>query len=312
MARFETKLDIHQHVTDKIVAALETCDGKWTRPWVGGDMIAMPRNIRGTTYRGVNVFILWVTAIAEGYKSPVWGTYKQWEEMGTDMSPLKGQHGTRVVLWKPYEIKDKATGQVKIGKNGKPETTMYMKSYTVFNANQFGLHLGEPEAKKINDVVDNAEVETYINNLKAKIDYTHSHAFYRPTTDEIGMPTKESFIAVGESTATENFYSTLFHEITHWTGADKRCNRKLASKFDREPYAMEELIAEMGAAFFCARFGISPVVREDHAQYIKGWLSQMKADKKAIFTAASLAQHAVDFCDKLQGKEVAEETGDSE
>ena len=115
------------------------------------------------------------------------------------------------------------------------------------------------------------------------------------------MPPREAFTGTVTSSPTESYFSTLCHELTHWTSVETRCNRQLGKRFGDEAYAMEELIAELGAAFLCADLGISDAPRADHAQYLTTWLSVLKADKKAIFTAASKASQAVDFLAAFQG-----------
>jgi antirestriction protein ArdC len=117
--------------------------------------------------------------------------------------------------------------------------------------------------------------------------------------DEIHMPKRASFTGSATSTATEAYYSTVLHELTHWTAPAHRCNRDLSGRFGSEAYAMEELVAELGAAFLCAELGISVEPRPDHAQYLTHWLTVLKADKRAIFTAASKAAEASVF---LSGK----------
>ena len=91
------------------------------------------------------------------------------------------------------------------------------------------------------------------------------------------------------------YYATLAHECCHWVGHETRLNRDLKHRFGSEAYAAEELIAELGAAFLCATLGLSLAPRADHAVYINGWLTVLKADPRAIFTAASKAQQAVDW-----------------
>lgn len=103
------------------------------------------------------------------------------------------------------------------------------------------------------------------------------------------------FIGTATSSPAESYYSTLFHELSHWTGADTRCKRSLRGRFGDEAYAAEELVAELGAAFICARLGITNEARPDHAQYLASWLKVLKNDNRAIFTAASQAQKAADF-----------------
>ena len=109
------------------------------------------------------------------------------------------------------------------------------------------------------------------------------------------MPSREMFRDTTASTATENYYSVLFHELTHWTGAKHRLDRLNDNKFGGKDYAFEELVAELGAAMCCASTGVTSSPREDHARYIKNWLAALKSDKRFIFSAASQAQKAVDF-----------------
>jgi antirestriction protein ArdC len=90
-------------------------------------------------------------------------------------------------------------------------------------------------------------------------------------------------------------YSVLAHEITHWTGAATRLNRNLAPRFQKEAYAAEELIAELGSAFVCAELELAIEPRRDHAPYIQSWLNVLRNDRRAIFTAATKAQQAVDW-----------------
>ena len=93
----------------------------------------------------------------------------------------------------------------------------------------------------------------------------------------------------------EAFYSTLCHELTHWSGVDTRLARDLSGRFGDAAYAMEELVAELGAAFLCADLGITPEPRQDHACYLSSWLAELKGDRKAIFTAAAKASQAASF-----------------
>ena len=63
---------------------------------------------------------------------------------------------------------------------------------------------------------------------------------------------------------------------------------------------MEELVAELGAAFLSADLGLTPQVRDDHAPYIASWIKVLNNDPRAIFTAASHAQRAADYLHGLQ------------
>ena len=137
--------------------------------------------------------------------------------------------------------------------------------------------------------------EAFVRATGAAIAHGGTRAYYRPSTDTIQLPDRTAFVGTATSTAQESYYSTLLHELTHWTSPEQRCNRTLGKRFGDDAYAMEELVAELGAAFLCAELGITMEARLDHAQYLASWLSVLKADKKAIFTAASGASKAVEF-----------------
>ncbi|MFA6032215.1 MAG: zincin-like metallopeptidase domain-containing protein [Myxococcota bacterium] len=114
-------------------------------------------------------------------------------------------------------------------------------------------------------------------------------------TDSITMPDRHRFVGTKTSTATEGWYSTLLYELTHWSGAEARCARTFGERFGDDAYAMEEMVAELGAAFLCGDLGITAEPRADHADYIGHWLRILKGDRKAIFTAASAANKAAEY-----------------
>jgi antirestriction protein ArdC len=142
--------------------------------------------------------------------------------------------------------------------------------------------------------------EAFVAATAAQIDHGGTRAFYRPSTDSIQLPPREAFIGSPTRSPAESYYSTLCHELVHWSSAESRCNRQLGKRFGDHAYAMEELVAELGAAFLCADLQITDDPRADHAQYLAHWLSIMKEDKKAIFTAASKASEAAAFLTGLQ------------
>jgi len=109
------------------------------------------------------------------------------------------------------------------------------------------------------------------------------------------MPDRELFVATSTSHATENYYATLLHELTHWSGHASRLKRDLINRFGDDAYAMEELVAELGAAFLCADLCITNTPRLDHAAYVSSWLKVLRDDTRAIFTAAAKASAAVDY-----------------
>jgi antirestriction protein ArdC len=114
------------------------------------------------------------------------------------------------------------------------------------------------------------------------------------------MPVRRRFTGNANCSASEAYYSTLVHELTHWTGAEKRLNRPKCKTYGDSLYAMEELIAELSAAFLCAEFKLNLFEKGDHANYIANWLQILKDNKQFIFQAASQANKAVEYLHELR------------
>jgi antirestriction protein ArdC len=287
--------DVYEAVTRKILDALK----KGVRPWAKGWRSRLPQRHNGEFYKGVNVFELWFAAEEKGYRSPFWMTYKQAQELGAYVK--KGEKATQVVYWGSYS---KQTG--KVDENGDPETKkgMVLRLYYVFNAEQIeGLPAKYyPENQPSLDSATRLEhADQFVKNTGADIRQGGSQPAYYPQFDYIKMPAYQDFHNP------ETYYSTIFHELTHWTGPVSRTGRvdKFA-RFGDEKYAREELVAELGAAFLCAILGVSNEPREDHASYLKSWAKILTNDKKAFVDTASKAQTAVDYLHGLQPKEAAE------
>jgi antirestriction protein ArdC len=162
------------------------------------------------------------------------------------------------------------------------------RGYSVFNAAQVDDYTPKADAE-IPMPERTAHADAFFTSIGATVRHGGNRAFYSSTSDHIQMPPFQAF------TENVSYYSTLAHEHTHWTAPTSRCDRQLGKRFGDNAYAAEELIAELGAAFTCAHLGLSTEPREDHAQYINSWLRVLKADSRAIFTAASKAQHATDW-----------------
>ncbi len=143
-------------------------------------------------------------------------------------------------------------------------------------------------------------VEEFVAGTKAIIKHKGAVACYKPSVDEIHMPKMQKFIDTEFSSATENYYSTLAHELVHWSGHKDRLDRDMGKRFADEKYAAEELVAELGAAFFCAELDISRSPRPEHASYIENWLQALKGNKYLITTAANNASKAMGYLNKLQ------------
>jgi antirestriction protein ArdC len=294
------KLDVYSRVTNKIIADLERGNLTWLQPWQAGHQagpVSRPLRAGGKAYRGVNVLMLWAAAMEKGYSCPLWLTYKQAAELGGQVR--KGEHGSLVV----YADKITKTGTDDTGADVEIKIP-FMKGYTVFNAEQIdGLpgHFYATVPPLNNEINRLDPVESFFASTKANIQHGGNRAFYSPDRDLVQMPELQSF------RDSESYYATLAHEMTHWTRHETRLNRDLGRKrFADAGYAMEELVAEIGAAFLCADLGIIPETRDDHAAYIASWLTVLKDDKRAIFTAASHAQKAADYLHGLQAQAQAQ------
>jgi antirestriction protein ArdC len=291
------RFDIHQHITDKIVSAIERGAGDFRLPWHrSAGNIMRPINIASKkAYRGVNVVALWAYAEEFGYSSGTWGTYKQWSEAGAQVR--KGEKAAYVVFYKELEFAaDPETGDAETA------TRLFARATPVFAAEQVdGYQVPGIDPLPATVITPIEQAEAFVAATGASITHGGSRAFYRPSTDSIQLPPREAFIGTPTSTPAESYYSTLLHELVHFTSNESRCNRQLGKRFGDQAYAIEELIAELGAAFLCADLRITDEPRADHAQYLASWLSVLKADKKAIFTAASKASEAAAFLAALQG-----------
>ncbi len=158
--------------------------------------------------------------------------------------------------------------------------------------NSLGYTPVRPEPLPAAERIERAE--EFFRHIGADVRHGGPKAFYSPSTDHIQMPPWEAFKDA------EAYYATFGHEHQHWTGGEKRLARDLKGRFGSEAYAMEELGAELGAAFLCADLGLAVNPRPEHAAYIDSWLKVMRGDKRAIFTAASQAQRSTDYLHSLQ------------
>jgi len=286
--------DVYTRITNQIVASLEQGVRPWMKPWDAGNMdgkIMRPLRHNGQPYSGINILMLWGSAIEQGFTSPIWMTFRQASELNAHVR--KGEKGTLVV----FANKLTKTEQDDSGNDVEREIP-YMKGYTAFNVEQIEglpeLYYTKPEPK-LNPPQRIEHAEQFFGNTKADVRIRGNRAYYAIDGDYIAMPPLEAFIDA------EKFYSTLGHECCHWTRHGSRLDRNLGRKsHGDEGYAREELVAELGSAFLCCDLELTPVVREDHASYVASWLEVLKGDKRAIFQAASHAQKAVDYLHSLQ------------
>ena len=300
MQRIE-KQDIYARITSQIVSHLEKGVRPWVRPWNAehaAGRITRPLRHNGKPYSGINVLSLWASAMAQNFAAPIWMTFRQATEL--DAHIRKGAKGSLVVY--ADSITRKETDE-KTGDEIDREIP-FLKGYTVFNVEQIE---GLPDvyhakvAPTLDPVARIEHAEKYFATLGATIRHGGNRAFYSIAADAIQMPPFESFQDA------DGYYATLAHECTHWTGSKARLDRDFGGhRFGSEGYAVEELVAELGAAFLCADLELALEPREDHASYIATWLKVLAADNRSVFTAAAHAQRATEFINRRAAEAVAQ------
>jgi antirestriction protein ArdC len=276
--------NLYATVTQAIVEELERGVPPWIKPWSAGQPAALPRNaVSQRPYHGVNVLLLWLRAASGGYRSATWLTFRQAGDLGGRVR--KGEKATHIVYAARFQ---KSREDAESGETIE-ESIPFLRWYTVFNTAQVeGLpgHLyQEPAPRPLPDAL--AHVEAFLGRIPATVRHGGHRAFYAPGEDVIGLPGPEAF----ESAA--HYYATSLHEHGHWTAHPSRLARDLSGRFGSAAYAAEELVAELTAAFLCAHLAIPGQLR--HAEYLGAWLSLLREDKRAVFTAAAKATQAAEY-----------------
>jgi antirestriction protein ArdC len=280
---------IHRMVTERMIAALERGTVPWHKPWHAA--AGRPRSMStGQPYRGINLFLLGLTAAEEGYASPYWGTYRQISELGGQVR--RGEHSTLVIFWKQAEHAepDPQTGDLA---TRQPPVLRY---YRVFNAAQAD-HLPDrfyPAPGQDHEIAAPQQVlGRYLAEGPRLLHVPGDRADYHPASDTIRLPLRSQF------SSAEDYYATAFHEAGHSTGHPDRLNRPGIAAFDHfgsGQYAREELAAQMTSSLLCAQTGIdNPEIFGNSARYIAGWLLTLNDDHKLVITAAAQAQRACDL-----------------
>ncbi len=272
----------YEIVVDRILGLLEAGTVPWQRPW--DPAIGLPRNIRGTAYRGINVLVLG----CQGYESPLWLTVRQANQLGGHIR--RGERGTPVIFWKwaptPAE-----------GESEQPprQQAPLVRYYRVWNLLQTdGVEVPSGAATPALEAAE-VSAECVVSRMAAPPSIRHdggARAFYRPSTDSIHLPPRDAFHEA------DGYLATLFHELVHSTGHATRLARPAVTDgtlFGDHAYSEEELVAEMGAAFLCAHVGITSRTIENAAAYIASWLRVLRDDHRMVLRASQRAQRAVDY-----------------
>lgn len=286
----------NQKVIEQVVGRIITRMEEGNLPsWTPGRNVALTRPynvVRKSFYRGLNSLIL----SSYGYEYNAWGTYKNWNSLGTHIR--KGEHGSLVIGWNRYEREVEtrdSDGAVSV----ETKIHWYPFAWTVFNITQTAL-----TEEEIQGMLDTGAPQNEVNLTAEQISqayldrslvaFSHSASVtphYNITKDAICMPGLDVYHEA------DRYYSTLFHEEAHSTGAATRLDRFVeGTQFGDETYSEEELVAEMASSMLCAVAGIANAkVFDNQVAYLKGWLETFKGDPNMILRASSAAQKAVDY-----------------
>lgn len=290
--------DLHHTITESLIAAIEHSPGQFTLPWRrNGGALHLPINaLTHKPYNGVNILTLWVAGTLAEHTSPIWATYRQWEQLGAQVR--KGERSSLVVFYKQYETDPNPDNA---DDNGQRRVA---RASFVFNASQVtgfeGPHVPAPVPTPT-PLERIAHVDSFVTATGAKVRIGGDRAYYHRADDFIQLPDPGRFTGTATMSVSESFYGTALHELCHWSGAKHRLDRQFGTRFGDQAYAAEELVAEIGAAFLCAELQVTQDVRPDHAAYLGAWLRLLKSDSHAIFTAAARASEAASFLKRLAG-----------
>lgn len=275
------KLDVYSIVTNQIIKQLEKGIVPWQQPWAD---VGIPMNLLSKRpYRGINLWLL----LSLDYSRNLFLTWDQLKKLGG--SVRRGEKGHVVIFWKTL-VKPQQGEQQEESKNA--PLLRYYKVFNVAQCKDLPDGLITPVVSCSGDPI--AECEAIIKNMHLcpPIRFEEQRAYYHPLEDFVNMPKEKTFNQM------EEYYSTLFHELVHSTGHEKRLNRKSLTEmaeFGSEVYSQEELVAELGAAFLLSSANILQTSIKNNVAYIKGWLSKLQNDKRFIIQASTAAQQAVDY-----------------
>lgn len=272
---------VYKIITQKIIDKLNQGVIPWEKPWIG-----LRNYITKREYHGINLLLLSM----EEHQSSEYLTFKQVRNLKENVK--KGSRADMVIFFRRYEVEardkdgnlelDEKTGE------SKKELRFALRYYNIFNLDQTTIPLPDYGNGK-----QSKECEDILQNLKnfPVIEEGGNKAAYNPVLDALNIPSKKEF------RDREKYYSSTFHELVHATGHETRLNRKdfKLNGYGSEKYSKEELIAEIGASFLCARCGIENKTIDNSAAYIQGWLKKLNNDKTLIISAAAQAQKAVDY-----------------
>lgn len=272
--------DIYTQTTDIVIRHLEDGLPPWGRPWRNSKIASfnkLPSNlVNRKLYAGSNILLLWLSANAIGHQRLQYCTYHQANAIGARVR--KGERAAaHLIITKPVK-KEENEGEHTVA-----------KLFPVFNVSQLE---NLPEDSLSGQVSSEKEsgyqlASALVKGCTVKIKYVGNRPLYNTEMDQLCVP------AYSAAMDGDDYWQRLNHQLIHAAGHTSRLDRDYVRRFGNDAEAFQELVAELGSAFLCARFGITTGFQSTH--YVESWLRILNRDTRAIFTAASYAWHAVDW-----------------
>lgn len=295
---------LQQQLAEQFLHILEEEKLDWRKEWSG--IPERPYNpISKTVYHGSNYFSLLLTSMVKGYQDPRWCTFAQIKEQGWTLKAGKGQ-SAKIEFWYPYDREQKKSISWQefreVGGQINDRYQLYSRAYSVYNGDMI---IGIPKLEVRQNEIQPVElVDTISRNMGVPISYYQTErAFYRPVEDRIYLPYRQQF------DSEYAYASTALHELSHATGAEHRLNRKQGGEFGTEPYAYEELVAEISSCFLSSELPMGQTEEhlKNHKAYVQSWIQGIKEQPEALFRAVKDAEQAAAYLEYHGGLITLEE-----
>ncbi|MFN0276750.1 MAG: ArdC family protein [Chitinophagales bacterium] len=290
------KESLYKYVNESILKLIENNLQGNPQRWINIKGGRHQNPITNTRYKGINLLLLSISSWISGYYVNNWFTLNQVNQKEGKVK--KGEHSTPIIFADKMFIHN-STGKIiyqvhyeelKPKQQEEYNKRWFNRAYHVFNVAQVDIQ-GYEECDaipKISLVEIDSAAESLVLSSNAVVDNrTINKAYYDRVANSISIPKREQFNGTGD------YYSTIFHELIHWTGHETRLNRLQSTSFESEHYAFEELVAELGAAYLCAYFGYDKMMTTN-ADYLRLWLKTMKEEPTFVLKAAGAAQKATE------------------
>ena len=255
-----------------------------------------------TAIAGSTTILLSLKAWSQGYRNPVWMTFKQAKDLGGMVR--KGEKSSLVVKYGTFETKEDAPER----RDAEAKTRGYLESLSgvqyaadrrargsVSDAGRSGTHWQRGLLSSLSHIAANM-----IENMGVGYEEGGDRACYIPSKDHVHMP---EVVEIQRRRVV--LFDPVSRVIARRQATSDRCDRtkeKAGSKFGNAAYAMEELVAEISSAMIGAQLGFEPGHIEDSAAYVQSWLNVLRNDKRAIVKAAAAAQRSADYLMEQAGE----------